>query len=68
MSDMVNIEGESTESFEEAVREIARKLEQGHPDELIEFTVTAFAYKQGSIAGFPPTYIAIYESGYDGAG
>lgn len=57
------IQGSSTESYEDAVRKIADQLRQGFPDELIEFTVTALRYKEGSIVGFPPTFIAEASTG-----
>jgi hypothetical protein len=55
---MALITGESTESYEEAAREVARQMENPTiADQLIEFDICKLSYKQGGFVGFPPTYI-----------
>ena len=55
---MALITGQSTESYEEAARDVARQMENPNiSDHLIHFDICKLSYKQGGIVGFPPTYI-----------
>ncbi|HVQ09190.1 MAG TPA: hypothetical protein VMS43_12230 [Allosphingosinicella sp.] len=55
---MALITGESTESYEEAARDVARQMENPNiSDQLIQFDICKLSYKEGSIVGLPPTYI-----------
>jgi hypothetical protein len=56
--EMALLTGKSTESYEEAAREVAKQMENPNiSDQLIEFDICKLSYKQGSIVGLPPTYI-----------